>query len=144
MALMHCFGMLSSRDMNHHTEMRIAEEMGAIPGEHGGTTLSQVKGWLEEHGFNVEEGQRVTTDMIIANVKRGVPTLLAFSNHWMLAEGYNPGSTPENDEIIFSDSAYNINIMQRNVIDSMWEESMLSPHSSFMNPGMYIVATPRR
>jgi len=50
MTLMHCFGMLSSRDMNHHTEMRIAEEMGAIPGEHGGTTLSQVKGWLEEHG----------------------------------------------------------------------------------------------
>ena len=143
MTLMHCFGMLSSRDMNARTEMRIAAEMGAIPGEQGGTTLSQVSDWLEAHGFSVEEGQHITTDRIIANIRQGIPTLIEFSRHWMLAKGYNPGNTPQNDEIIFSDSSHNINIIKRDVIDSMWAESMLSPSSRFMSPGRYIVAVPK-
>jgi len=62
----------------------------------------------------------------------------------MLAEGYNPGRTRAEDEIIFSDSSYNLNIMSRDVIDSMWTESKIALNNSFMSPGIYIIAVPRK
>ena len=66
MNLMYYYKMLAPKDMNKDTEMRISMEMHASD---AGTTPSQLEGWLSDHGFTVYSGQRVSSDMLINNLK---------------------------------------------------------------------------
>ena len=83
-------------------------------------------------------GQRVTTDEIVENLQKGMPTIIEFDNHWILATGYRKGDTLENDQILFADSCCNATMIARSVIDSMWQEG----HRCRGNAGYCIVAIP--
>lgn len=140
MTLMHYYGKLSSQDMNRATEMRIAAEMGAAPD--CGTRPSDVEYWLSKHGFHVENGIGVTTDMLINNINKHVLTIISYNGHWLVAKGYTKGATPDQDKIIFADSCCNTSIISRNEIDEMTSQGR-SPYShSLRQLGTYIVATP--
>ncbi|MDR3478418.1 MAG: peptidase C39 family protein [Gammaproteobacteria bacterium] len=143
MTLMSYYGKLSPREMNRTTEMRIAAEMGAKTGDDGGTTESQVENWLSGHGFSVDSGQRVTTDLIVDNLKRGTPTLVGFSRHWIVAKGFRKGATSEKDEIVFADSCCNVTVISRDTIDYMWLNSQRPANHCRDNVGIYIVAKPK-
>jgi hypothetical protein len=143
MTLMRFYGKLSPREMNRATELKIAGEMSAKPGDDGGTTESQVENWLTTHGFSVESGQRVTTDMIVDNLKRGTPTLVGFSRHWILAKGFHKGATADKDEIVFADSCCNVTVISRDTIDYMWLNSQRPANHCRDNVGIYIVARPK-
>lgn len=141
MVLLHYYGKLSSQDMNQKTELRIASEMGAVPGANGGTTSSQIETWLAGHGFNIDSGQQITTDMLIADVNKGIPVIVGYNKHWILAKGYHKGSRPDQDEILFADSCCNVSIITRENIDSMWLTAHIPANHCSENIGKYIVAT---
>lgn len=133
MSLMNYYGLMNASSMNQQTELRIAHEMG---GTSEGTSSTQLAGWLRNHGFQVESGRNITTDMIIANIDRKVPIIVEVSDHWILAKGYHKGATPDEDEIIFADSCCSVTLMSRKTIDTM-------DHGGRCNGdvGAYIIAT---
>lgn len=146
MMLMNYYGMLNSNTLNQQTEMRISNEMGAVAGVSGGTSLSQVCEWLRNHGFNVSSGERVNSNMLINNIDHGVLTIIAFNNHWLIAKGYvraNKNRYQNTDEIIFADSVSGVRVISRDVIDTMWQSSQIY-RKNCANTGEYIVATPKR
>lgn len=138
MTLMRYYGRLSESQMNQKTELHIALEMGATS---EGTTLTQVSDWLSAHGFHVDSGMRVSTDMIVDNLKRNTPTLVGFNRHWILAKGFNKGDKEDNDEILFADSCCGTTIISRSTLDSLWESAQLN-HDHCAGVSEYIVATP--
>lgn len=138
MMLMHYYKKFSSQELNQATELRIAKEMGA---SNNGTSVSEVTQWLSTHGLHVSSGTHVTTDFIIEKIRKGIPVIIAYDNHWILAIGYNKGNAPEEDEIIFADPCCNTTILSRNTIDSMWKEAALPENHCGDNVGAYIVAT---
>lgn len=139
MTLLNYYRKIAAQDLNKRTEMRIANEMGATA---QGTTPDQVVDWLEGHGFKVDSGMHVTTDMLIENIDKGVPTIIAFDDHWILAKGYEKGTTPEEDSIIFTDSCCNTSVMYRETIDKMWLLAQMPSNHCSRNLGNYIAATP--
>lgn len=137
MELMRYYGKMGSGDMNKANEMRYANEMGTS--ESSGTSVCSVATYLSHHGFNVQTGSYVTSDIIISNLNRGIPTLIAINGHWLLAKGYNSSG------IFFADSCAGTSIIPKDVIDNAWAESHLvtKPHCH-SEMGYYIVATPER
>ena len=120
--------------------------MNAIPGEGGGTTTDNLVTWLKSHGFSVQYGRNITTDMIIENVKKGIPTIVAYNSHWLVAKGYYIGSSStykNQDEILFADSCCNTTVISRDSLDSTWQEAHMS-HGNCGNNGDYIIAIPSR
>lgn len=143
MSLMHYYGMLSDKEMNQVTELRIAREMQTE--ESSGTTQSQMETWLRDHGFKVVSGQRVTTAMLMSNIDQGIPIIVATAKHWTLAKGYNPinSITQENTgEIIFADSCCGTRIIPGDIIDTMWLASKMPSNHFVGSPGFYIIAVP--
>ena len=139
MTLMHYYGLLSSGDMNKKTEMRIASEMGAEP--NGGTSVSQLVSWLRSKGLSVDSGQNISSAEIINNLKKGIPTIIGFNDHWILAKGYNKGSSStyqNQDEITFADSCCGIKVIPSGVIDSSSGPSINPKQCGNIS---YIVAT---
>jgi hypothetical protein len=135
MALMRYYGKFNSSQMNHATEMRIADEMGADPNA-GGTNPGQVASWLSSHGFSVDSSQNVSADIIKDNINKHVPVIVAYENHWILARGYDNGS------VVFADSCCGTRKLEYNTIDSMWTSAHLYPKSCGGNMGYYIIAVP--
>ncbi len=140
MTLMRYYGKLSPNEMNQKTELRIALEMGASD---TGVTITQLSDWLSGHGFSVDSGANVSSAMIIGNLKKGIPTIIAVNQHWILAKGYTPGSTSDQDEIEFSDSCCSTSAMSVADIDAMWAEAHLPENHCSSNIGEYVVATPK-
>ena len=139
MSLMRYYGKLKPFELNKTTEMLIAKEMGATS---EGTSPAQLETWLSNHGFTVKSGYRIDTDQLIKNIEEGKPTIVGYSNHWLLAKGYIKGKTPSEDEVIFADSSNTTTKIYRERIDSMWLEAQLS-NNRCPNNGEYIVATPK-
>ncbi len=140
MNLMYFYNMLTAKDMNRQTEMRISMEMDASKAG-GGTTESQVVSWLGEHGFYVDAGQMVSADFLINNINNGHPVIIAYNNHWMVANGYENASTSDNTYIFFSDTGVGHTRIKRTEIDSMWAISRLRYRNS-NDVGYYILAVP--
>lgn len=115
MMLMNYYGMLSAKDMNRQTELRIASEMGTTS---GGTSPPQMISWLEKHGFSVESGSHIVTNVLIENINHKIPTIVGFSQHWLLAKGYRKGATSDEDEIVFADSCCSVTSISRKVMES--------------------------
>ena len=87
-------------------ELTIAKEMSTS--RTTGTTLPQMAGWLQAHGFNVSSGEGGSLELIRKNLENNIPTLVEWSDwggHWMLAVGYDTRNTedPMDDVIIFAD-----------------------------------------
>ncbi len=142
MMLMHYYHMLGNRDLNGKTEMRIAQEMGATQ-ENEGSSSSQMEDWLSIHGMQVDSGNGVDTDFLINNLKDGKPVIVGYNRHWLLAKGFNKGSKPEEDQIIFADSCCNVSVMSRETLDNMQQEARMPENHCAGNVGQYIVATPK-
>lgn len=140
MALLNYYRKLSSNEMNKKTEMQIAHEMQA--GERG-TSPSQVEAWLSSHGFSVSSGVCVTSRMIKRNIDRGVPTIVSYNKHWLLAKGYKNSTQGSHDEIYFADSSCGTTVLSAEIVDTMWSiGAMRQPHCG-IHSGYYIIATPR-
>src|SRR5581483_1732463 len=107
MVLMSCYGLLNAKELNQVTELRIAAEMGTV--KDVGTTQSQMVAWLENKGFRVSAGEGITSGMIIDNINSGIPTLVGFGNHWILAEGYYPREAFLGEDLIFVDPDFDMN-----------------------------------
>lgn len=137
MTLMQYYKRLSASEMTKKTELRIAIEMGA---NNKGVTLSQMANWLRNHGLSVETGTRVTSAMIIDNLKKGIPTLIVTDNHWVLAKGYHTGNTSNQSEITFSDPCCGTTTISASEIDSLWAEEQIRGNHCGKNAGNYIVA----
>jgi hypothetical protein len=136
MTLLRFYGKLSSGDMNKTTELRIANEMGAVPGD--GVTQSQLESWLSSQGFSTDSGRYVTSDMIIKNIDKRILTIISYNKHWIIAKGYNA------TDIIFSDSCCGVSIIPKDVIDSIWQSNNIGGRACNRsgNFGEYIIATP--
>lgn len=138
MNLLYYYKMLSAKDMNKQTEMRISMEMDA---SNGGTTEAQVVAWLGENGFYVDAGHMVSADFLIKSINKGHPVIVAYENHWMVANGYENAASSDNAYIFFTDTGNGHTRIKRSEIDSMWAISKLK----FRNPsdvGYYILAVP--
>lgn len=146
MAVMRYYGKLKASDFNQRTELTIAREMSAAPGDSGGTTIGQMSSWLSNHGFSVETGENINTDAVIDYINKRVPVIIGFNNHWIVAKGYNKGGndTYQNqDEILFSDSCCDVSVISRDDLDSTWQVSHMQNRRCNGN-GEYIVAIPTR
>lgn len=135
MEILHYYGRLPTSAMNHETEMHYANDMGTT--EKTGTPSSDLASWLSSHGFNVQTGTNVTSDIILSNLKKGIPTLVAMDGHWLLAKGYDKSG------IFFADSCCGTQVVPFDLIDSMWQTSHLKGKHCPGNVGSYIVATPK-
>lgn len=142
MTLLNHYKLLSNSDMNRATELKIAAEMNAMAGDDGGTTVIQVANWLTRYGFQVDSGQKIETDMLIDNIQKNIPVLIAYNKHWLLASGFIKGKGSEEDQILFTDSAYNSTLLSRKQIDNMWLEASMPKSHCTENVGTYIIATP--
>ncbi|MES2217787.1 MAG: C39 family peptidase [Pseudomonadota bacterium] len=156
MTLLQHYGKLSMSDMNRDTEMRIAKEMNTTM---SGTSQDEMVAWLRKNGFSVQSGQNVSLDMLINNINRGIPTIIAWndlSEHAMLVVGYNSeGASPAGDhDVIFTadpasgGSIENAGNTTRG-IDSLTPNQLElnEVNANFFNPshsaiGMYITAVP--
>jgi hypothetical protein len=156
MTLLQHYGKLSMSQMNRETEMRIAKEMNTTE---SGTSQMELVAWLRKNGFSVEYGQNVTLDMLINNINRGIPTIIAWndlSEHAMVVVGYNSaGVTPtgSKDVVFAADPASSGSIEANGVtirgIDSLSPDQLEynQVEANFFNPshsviGMYIIAVP--
>ena len=144
MTVMRYYGKLRPDQMNHQTEMLIANEMGATPGFGGGTTTSEMSDYLSSHGFSVKTGSDITTDMLISYINKGILVIVTYNNHWIVAKGYtlaDKSISDDEDEIDFSDSCCGTSVISRSDIDNTWQESHM-PHHECSVDGNYIIATP--
>lgn len=140
MNLLYYHKMISAGDLNRQTEMRIAYEMGTTSS--GGTSQEDVEAWLSKHGFSVTSGTFITSDALIKNINAGIPTIIIFDRHWMLAGGYSNKDSDSDNDIIFNDTASGITVIPREYIDTMWARFQLSHANKLGNPGYYIIAVP--
>jgi hypothetical protein len=138
MTLLNYYGKLPSSEMNKNTELKIAHEMGAA---NSGTNSSQMIAWLTNHGFKVRSGYQVTTNLLISMINQRIPVIVAYDNHWLVADGYVLGKNSDEDEIHFADSCCKVTTMSRDIIDSMTLLSKMKT-TKCKNLGTYIVATP--
>lgn len=156
MSLLHYYGMMSRAQMNHETEMRIANEMGTTQ---EGTSQENMVNWLENHGFDVSHGQGVTVDTVVNNINRGIPTIVVWndwSGHSVLVVGYQKESNENGNEMIFladpettSSITENqtrisgINALSANDLQLNWFNAKYFFNPSHTEIGMYIIAVPR-
>jgi len=158
MSLMHYYGKLSTAEMNSTTELRIAKEMGTTQ---WGTMQDKMVGWLENHGFSVQYGQRISLDMLLNNLKHRVPVIMVWndwSGHSMLAIGYYKDDATDNsdkDVIFFADpstssyivnnqkSIYGINTVTPKQLNLMWLNAQYFFNPTHTAVGMYIIAVPK-
>ena len=158
MSLMQHYGKLSTADMNRKTEMQLASEMGTTA---DGTSQTSMVDWLSNHGFSVQSGQDVSIDMLMANLRQHIPTIIVWNDwggHALLVVGYyQQGATTDNDKdvIFFVDPSSRSDIVANN--QTVYGIGTASPNQLtfnqfnaryFFNPshtavGLYIVATPK-
>jgi hypothetical protein len=138
MALLRYYGKLSSKDMNKQTEMRIATEMNA---SEKGTTPAHVESWLSNNGFSVSSGLCVTSKLIKNNIDKGIPTLVGYNQHWLLAKGYNKDSSGR-DVIYFADSSCGTTSLSSEIVDTMWSMGAMKQSYCGIHSGYYIIARP--
>jgi ABC-type bacteriocin/lantibiotic exporter with double-glycine peptidase domain len=116
-------------------EMTVAREMGTSPKV--GTTPEQMAGWFQGKGFKVAWGEHGTMEMLRANVKAGLPTLVEWidwGGHWVVAVGIDDKGTErtDDDDIIFADPWDRIDGKEDGLtrfnlerFDSMWFDAFL-------------------
>lgn len=151
MSLLHYYGMLNTSQMNHQTEMRIAKEMGTTLED--GTSLESMASWLKNHGFDVNYGQGVTVDMLVDNLKRGIPTIIIWNDwtgHALLVVGYQI----KQDMMLVDDPSttssvtdnqtkmLGVNAISENELQSDWFNARYVFNPSHTAIGMYIIAVP--
>lgn len=90
-------------------ELKVAWEMNT---SHTiGTNPEQIAAWFTNQGWNATWGTNGTSDMLISNLKNGIPTMVEWidwGGHWVVLVGYDTRGTEDNpwdDVVIFADSS---------------------------------------
>ena len=158
MSLMNYYGMLKDSEMNKTTELNIAKEMGTT--KDSGTSPQQMVTWLKQHGFDVISGENGTLELIQNNLKKGIPTLIEWSDwggHWDAVAGYNTIGKSYNDDkdtIFFANPAAHYEDANDHFINgltsfnpdrfsSMWFDAQYFKPGQIVR-GIYIIAVPKK
>ena len=106
MSLLRWWGVLSEKDMNRHTEMRLMHGMHCSPTS--GTTPQNMAAWLNEHGFDAEARVNGTVEQLTAHLKNGIPVLvewLDWGGHWVVLTGAFASDDDRESTLFFADPA---------------------------------------
>ncbi|MDR1941388.1 MAG: C39 family peptidase [Endomicrobium sp.] len=90
MSVLHYYGKLKKRQLNHKTELKLAKEMHTSK-KHG-TTPQQISGWLKSAGFKVKNAKNGNLRTLRANIKKGIPVIVEWidwGGHWAVLCGYH-------------------------------------------------------
>ena len=156
MSILKYYGLLSNKDLNATTELKLSQEMGTS--EDKGTTPQQIVEWFNNNGFEAHYGINGTIEMIQDNLKKGIPTLVEWidwGGHWVVVAGYqNLGKhySDDKDTIFFADpeahdnnidTIYGLTSFNPDRFFSMWFDAQ------YFNPGnlvrgVYIIAVPKK
>lgn len=143
-ALMRYYGMKGD-------EMALAKEMGSNQAQ--GTNIIKLTNGLKAHGFQAQWGQNGTLQLLQANLKKGIPTLVGWMDwggHYVIHVGYDDRGTADvyDDIIVFADPAdfYDgvrdgLTWFNAKRFESMW---MVRGDTAAMPwvKGLYVVARP--
>lgn len=159
MSLLHWYKLLSDKELNAETELRIAREMGTgdMKSPRPGTTTEQMVSWLEQNGFEVSSGNDGSLELVRRYLNKGIPVLVEWidwGGHWVVATGYHaayesPAKGP--DTIFFADpSSHWANPNNPDGISSFnaWRFRDMWFDVQYLSPGkisrnVYIIAIPK-
>jgi hypothetical protein len=156
MTLLHFYGRLSDKDMNHDTEVKIAKEMkiGLM-----GTDQDEMVNWLQNHEFSVESGLGITPEMITQHLLQGTPViiiLIDWSGHAVLTLGYSENRRDhELTQFYFANPSSRsfvtyqhrplkgITLLTQHELQTMWTNAKYYFNPGHVSVGMYIIAKPK-
>ena len=159
MSLLHWYKLLSDKELNAETELRIAREMGTgdMKSPRPGTTTEQMVSWLEQNGFEAVSGHDGSLELVRRYLNKGIPVLVEWidwGGHWVVATGYHaayesPAKGP--DTIFFADpSSHWANPNNPDGISSFnaWRFRDMWFDVQYLSPGkisrnVYIIAIPK-
>ena len=131
-------------------ELRLALEMNTSPDV--GTNPVQIATWFNHHGWNATWGTNGTREMLLSDLKAGIPTMVEWviwGGHWVTVVGYDTRGTESvwDDVIIFADSSDcaddrvdGITYFNYGEFDAMWFDAHYFPEE--MRNRAWVVAVP--
>jgi len=133
-------------------EILLAHEMYPDVTEKTGINPEQMTAWFNRNGWNATWHTGGSREMLLANLKAGVPTIVEWidwGGHWVVVVGYDTRGTETvwDDVIIFADSVDchddrvdGITYANYGQFDTMWFDSHYFPAG--MQDRVYVVAAP--
>jgi hypothetical protein len=133
-------------------EIRIAHEMNSNVSDKTGINPEQLTSWFRRNGWNVTWGTGGRRQMLLDNLKNGIPTIVEWQDwggHWVVVVGYDTRETEIiwDDVIIFADSvdchddrADGITYANYGEFDAMWYDAHYFPKD--MQDRAYVIAVP--
>jgi len=133
-------------------EILIAHEMNPGVSEKTGINPEQLASWFNRHGWNASWKTGGSRDLLLANLKAGIPTIVEWMDwggHWVVVVGYDTRGTETvwDDVILFADSVDchddrvdGITYANYGEFDAMWFDAHYFPEN--MQDRAYVVAVP--
>ncbi len=133
-------------------EIRIAHEINPGVTDKTGINPDQLASWFRRNGWNATWGTGGSRQMLLGNLKAGVPTMVEWidwGGHWVIVTGYDTRGTETiwDDVIIFADSVDchddrvdGITYMNYGEFDAMWFDAHYFPEN--MRDRAYVIAVP--
>ncbi|AGB01457.1 C39 family peptidase [Methanoregula formicica] len=133
-------------------EILLAHEMNPDVSEKTGINPEQMTSWFNRHGWNATWHTGGSREMLLSNLKAGVPTIVEWidwGGHWVVVVGYDTRGTETvwDDVIIFADSVDchddrvdGITYANYGQFDAMWFDAHYFPAE--MRNRVYIIARP--
>jgi hypothetical protein len=133
-------------------EIRISHEMNGNVSDKTGINPAQLASWFNGHGWNATWGTGGSRQMLLSNLKAGIPTMVEWMDwggHWVVVVGYDTRGTETvwDDVIIFADSVDShddridgITYANYGQFDAMWFDAHYFPEN--MSHRAWVVAVP--
>ena len=133
-------------------EILLAHEMNQNVSEKTGINPEQMTSWLNRNGWNATWHTGGSREMLLANLKAGIPTIVEWidwGGHWVVVVGYDTRGTETvwDDVIIFADSVDchddrvdGITYANYGEFDAMWFDAHYFPQG--MQERVYVIARP--
>lgn len=133
-------------------EIRIAHEMYRNVSDKTGINPAQLVSWFNRNGWNATWGTGGSREMLLSNLKAGIPTLVEWMDwggHWVVVVGYDTRETETvwDDVIIFADSVDchddrvdGVTYANYGEFDAMWFDAHYFP--AYMRDRVWVVAVP--
>jgi hypothetical protein len=133
-------------------EILIAHEINPGVSEKTGVNPEQLASWFNRRGWNASWKTGGSREMLLANLKAGVPTIVEWidwGGHWVVVVGYDTRGTETvwDDVILFADSVDchddrvdGITYANYGEFDAMWFDAHYFPEN--MQDRAYVVAVP--
>ncbi|MDD4137420.1 MAG: C39 family peptidase [Methanoregula sp.] len=133
-------------------EILIAHEMNRNVTDRTGINPEQLSSWFSRNGWNATWGTGGSRQMLLDNLKAGVPTVIEWidwGGHWVVVVGYDTRGTENiwDDVIIVADSVDchddredGITYANYGEFDAMWFDAHYFPDN--MSNRAYVIAVP--